>query len=100
LIVNRNLALLDGFLAEFPHLFEWQRPDGGCIGFVTYKGPEKAEEFTTRLLEETGVLFLPASIFQSELSEVPKDCFRVGFGRAHFPEGLAVARDWLKRNGR
>jgi aspartate/methionine/tyrosine aminotransferase len=97
-IVGRNLGLLDAFFAEHAGLFDWRTPDGGCVGFVRYKGRDGVEAFTRRLVEEAGVLLLPASIFRSELNPVPADCFRVGFGRAHVPEGLAAAREWLARN--
>lgn len=97
-IVRGNLAALRDFFAEFPDLFDWQEPDGGCVGLARYKGKEGVEEFTRRLVEESGVLFLPASIFRSELSEVPADRMRVGFGRSHVPRGLAAMRDWIKRN--
>lgn len=97
-IVRGNLVALRDFFAEFPDLFDWQEPDGGCVGLARYKGKEGVEEFTRRLVEESGVLFLPASIFRSELSEVPADRMRVGFGRSHVPRGLEVLRNWIKRN--
>jgi len=65
---------------------------------VKYKGSDGVEAFTERLVAETGVLLLPSSIYRSDLGPVPQDYFRIGFGRADFPEGLAVFRDWLIRN--
>jgi len=97
-IVQRNLGLLDAFFAEHAHLFDWRQPDGGCVGFIRYKGRDGVEAFTQRLVEEAGVLFLPASIFRSELNEVPSDCLRVGYGRANVPEGLAAMRGWMERS--
>jgi aspartate/methionine/tyrosine aminotransferase len=97
-IVNRNLALLDAFFAEHAPLFDWRGSDGGCVAFVRYRGKDGVEAFTERLVEEAGVLFLPASVFRSELNEVPSDFLRVGFGRTHVPEGLAAMGDWLRRN--
>jgi aspartate/methionine/tyrosine aminotransferase len=97
-IVCDNLALLSGFFAEYRHLFDWREPDGGCVGFIRYKGAEGGEEFTRRLVEESGVLFLPSSIYRSELGPVPENCIRVGFGRSHVPQGLAVLRNWLELN--
>ena len=94
-IVRDNLTVLNGFFADYPHLFDWREPDGGCVGFIRYKGPEGVEEFTRRLVEESGVLFLPSSIYRSELGPVPDNCLRVGFGRSHVPAGLAVLRQWL-----
>lgn len=97
-IVRRNISALNEFFGEFSDLFDWTEPDGGCVGFIRYKGKDGVETFTRRLVEESGVLFLPASIYRSELNEVPVDCLRIGFGRSHVPDGLVAMRNWLKRN--
>jgi aspartate/methionine/tyrosine aminotransferase len=104
-ILARNLALIDGnlesvnaFFAEFADLFDWQVPDGGCIGFPRYKGKDGVESFCTRLAEEIGVVLLPSSIYQSALTPTPTDRFRIGFGRSYVPEGLAAMRAWLRGN--
>lgn len=97
-IVAANLTLLDSFFAEFPALFDWRVPDGGCIAFVRYRGADGVESFTKRLVAEAGVLLLPASIYRSELGPVPQDRFRIGFGRSAVPEALAALRGWLRRN--
>jgi aspartate/methionine/tyrosine aminotransferase len=97
-IVRDNVAEYARVFGEFRELFDWKAPDGGCVSFIPYKGREGVEEFTRRAVEEAGVLFLPASIFRSNLSKVPTDRFRVGVGRSHVPEGLAVLRTWLKTN--
>lgn len=97
-LAHGNLDLLDSFFADFPGLFDWRRPDGSCVAFIRYKGEDGVERFTQRLVEETGVLLLPSSIYRSELGPVPQDHFRIGFGRSNLAEGLAVFRDWLMRN--
>lgn len=97
-IVRRNIAALNEFFGEFSSLFDWKEPDGGCVSFIRYKGKDGVEAFTKRLVEESGVLFLPSSIFRSELNDVPPDCLRVGFGHTHVPEGLEVLRNWMKHN--
>jgi aspartate/methionine/tyrosine aminotransferase len=106
-IVARNRALIDGnlesvnaFFAEFAELFDWQVPDGGCIGFPRYKGKDGVEGFCKRLAEEIGVVLLPASIYQSALTPTPSDRFRIGFGRSYVPEGIAAMRAWLRGNRR
>jgi aspartate/methionine/tyrosine aminotransferase len=96
-VVRDNLDVLNAFFADYEHLFDWREPDGGCVGFIRYKGAEGVEEFTRRLVEESGVLFLPSSTFRSELSPVPEDCLRVGFGRSHVAAGFAALRQWLER---
>ncbi|GEO01505.1 aminotransferase [Novosphingobium sediminis] len=97
-LAHWNLDLLDSFFADFPGLFDWRRPDGSCVAFIRYKGEDGVERFTERLVEETGVLLLPSSIYRSELGPVPQDHFRIGFGRKNMPEALAVFREWLMRN--
>ena len=98
-LVDKNLAMLDGFFAERPDLFEWRRPDGGCVGYARYLGAEGVEAFAHDLVEQAGVLVLPAGIYHSELGETPADRFRIGFGRAGMEEGLAAFRAHLGRNG-
>jgi aspartate/methionine/tyrosine aminotransferase len=97
-LAHRNLGLLDSFFADFPSLFDWRRPDGSCVAFIRYKGEGGVEHFAERLVEETGVLLLPSSIYRSELGPVPRDHFRIGFGRSNMAECLVVFRDWLMRN--
>jgi aspartate/methionine/tyrosine aminotransferase len=104
-ILQRNLALIDAnlkevnaFFGEFADLFEWQIPDGGCIAFPRYKGKDGVEIFARRLAEEAGIVVLPASLYQSDLTPVATDRFRIGFGRSHIPEGIAAMRAWLRGN--
>jgi aspartate/methionine/tyrosine aminotransferase len=97
-IVRNNLGVLNGFFAEFPHLFDWREPDGGCVAFIRYRGADGVEEFTRRVVEEAGVFFLPSSVYRSDLTPVPENCLRIGFGRQHVPEGLTALRNWLRRN--
>ncbi len=97
-VVRDNLDVVNAFFADYEHLFDWREPDGGCVGFIRYKGAEGVEEFTRRLVEESGVLFLPSSIYRSELGPVPDNCLRVGFGRSHVPAGFAALRKWFGRH--
>lgn len=97
-IVRNNLDALDDFFAQHEALFDWKAPDGGCVAFIRYKGKDGVVKFTKRLVEEAGVLFLPSKIFRSEITDVPPDCFRVGFGHTNLPEGLVAMRNWIRRN--
>lgn len=97
-IVRSNIAHLNAFFTEFPHLFDWREPDGGCVAFIRYKGADGVEEFTRRVVEEAGVFFLPSSVYRSDLTPVPENCLRIGFGRVHVPEGITALRNWLQRN--
>lgn len=95
-LMSHNLELLDDFFKEFEERFEWHRPDGGCIAYPRYLGVEGVERFTADLVERTGVLLLPSSIYKSGLGPVPLDRFRIGYGRAHMEEGLEVFRNYLR----
>jgi aspartate/methionine/tyrosine aminotransferase len=89
-IVDENLPKWEAFFARYPDLFEWRRPDGSCMAFPRYKGQEGVEQFTRSLIEESGVLLLPSTIYRSELCETPIDHFRLGFGRMGLDEGLTA----------
>jgi aspartate/methionine/tyrosine aminotransferase len=94
-IIARNLPVLEGFFADHRDRFEWDTPDGGCIGYPRYRGVEGVETFACDLVERSGVLVLPASIYRSALGPTPTDRFRIGFGREGLAAGLAVMRDHL-----
>ena len=97
-IVDENLPKWEAFFARYPDLFEWRRPDGSCMAFPRYTGPEGVEQFTRSLVEESGVLLLPSTIYTSELGATPTDRFRLGFGRKGLDEGLAALEVHMRRN--
>ncbi len=89
-IVDENLPKWDAFFARHSDLFEWRRPDGSCMAYPRYKGPEGVEVFARNLVEKSGVLVLPSSIYSSDLAPVPQNHFRIGLGRRGLDEGLAA----------
>ncbi|MGJ8531225.1 MAG: aminotransferase class I/II-fold pyridoxal phosphate-dependent enzyme [Alphaproteobacteria bacterium] len=97
-IVDENLPKWDAFFARHTDLFEWQRPDGSCMAFPRYKGADGVEAFTTSLVEESGVLFLPSTIYSSDLGPTPNDRLRLGFGRSNLDEGIAALDAHLMQN--
>jgi aspartate/methionine/tyrosine aminotransferase len=92
-IVADNLHLLDNFIEEYGTLFEWVRPQGGCVGFVKYNKEESVDIFAQRLLQEKGVLLLPASLYEKTSQH-----FRIGFGRKNMPAALNRLREFLENN--
>jgi aspartate/methionine/tyrosine aminotransferase len=96
-LIDDNLVKLDAFFSRHPNLFDWAAPNGSCTAFPRYKGTDGVEAFTRRLVEESSVLLLPASIFASELTETPRDRFRIGCGRSGLDEGLAALEAHLTR---
>ena len=94
-LIDANLGKLGVFFDDFDDLFRWSVPDGGCIGFPEYLGDDGVEDFCERLVNEAGVLLLPASVYRSALGPTPKNHFRIGFGREGIEAGLGAMRDWL-----
>ena len=99
-IIDENLPKWDAFFARYPDLFDWRRPDGSCMAFPKYKGSGGVEKFTRSLVEDSGVLLLPSTIYRSELGATPSDHFRLGFGRRGLDEGLAALDAHLMRSRR
>jgi aspartate/methionine/tyrosine aminotransferase len=95
-IICANLPRFDAFFAQFPDLFEWEPPDGGCVCFPRYMGPDGVEAFCRALVEEAGVVTLPASIYRSELTPTPTDRFRIGIGRENPESALEAFASWLR----
>ena len=89
-IVDENLPKWEAFFERHQELFDWYRPDGACMAFPRYKGPDGVEAFTRALVEESGVLLLPSTIYRSQLGDTPEDRFRLGFGRKGLDAGLAA----------
>ena len=97
-LISSNLKCVGEFFSDFPELFEWETPDAGTVGYPRYKGADGVETFAQRLVEEANVLLLPASIFRSELTPLPQDRFRIGYGRSYVPAGLEAMREWLAKS--
>lgn len=95
-LCSENLQLLGAFFDDYSHLYQWQAPDGGCVGFARYIGKDGADEHCRQLVEEAGILLLSSSLFTSELLPVATDRFRVGFGRKNISAGLDAWRTHLQ----
>lgn len=98
-LIAANLPLFEEFFASHDEHFEWSPPDGGCVAFPRYRGPEGVDAFCTDLVESAGVLLLPASIYRSRLAAVPDDRFRVGVGRADPAPALETLDRFLRSRG-
>ncbi|OLF11290.1 aminotransferase [Actinophytocola xanthii] len=94
-IIAENVPVVRAFLDAHPDLFAWEPPRGGCVSFPRYLGSDGVEAMCAELVEQAGVLLLPASIYRSELTAVPTDRFRIGVGRADPGEALDRWASWL-----
>ncbi|WP_431899041.1 aminotransferase class I/II-fold pyridoxal phosphate-dependent enzyme [Nonomuraea sp. bgisy101] len=95
-IIAANLPVFDAFFADFGELFQWRAPDGGCVAYPRYLGPDGVEAFCADLVEQAGVLLLPAGIYRSELTDSPADRFRIGVGRLDPEPALDAFAAWLR----
>src|SRR5215208_880840 len=98
-IIARNLPVFDAFFAAHADLFGWEHPQAGCVCFPRYLGPDGVETLCHDLVEEAGLVLLPASIYASELGDVPADRFRIGVGRADPEPALEAFGAFLAGSG-
>ncbi|PYT50487.1 MAG: aminotransferase [Acidobacteria bacterium] len=82
-IVLGNLRLLDAFIQQRPHWFDWVKPNAGPIGFAHFKPERDVLGFCEEVVCDSGVLLLPGTVY-----EQPRH-IRFGFGRKNMPESLA-----------
>jgi len=97
-LIDENLLLMNEFFNGHADLFDWSVPDGGCIGYPRYTGCDGVEAFCKRLVESSGALLLPASVYASALNKTPVDRFRIGYGRANMAEGLKAMQSYIDTN--
>jgi aspartate/methionine/tyrosine aminotransferase len=82
-IILRNVEILDEFVKRHPLSIRWVRPESGTIAFLELLLPIAIDQFTEQLVEKTGVLIMPATIF-----DCPGNFFRIGFGRNNMSDVL------------
>lgn len=88
-IVDCNLEAADAFFARWPDLFTWRRPQAGPVALVGVNRPS-AEAFCQELIEEAGLLLLPATNLDYDDRHV-----RFGFGRRDAARNLQRLGDYL-----
>ncbi len=91
-IIQANLQLVREFMASQTDRFAWREPLAGPIAF-TRLHRESAADFCEKLVQESGVLLVPATVFDFGDSHL-----RFGLGRRNFPEGLAALKAYLAEN--
>lgn len=78
-IIQRNLKIIQtgkqivSDFIEDNKMFSWVEPNSATIGCIKYDFPLDSEEFCAKLLKDTGVLVIPASVFECE------KFFRIGY---------------------
>ncbi|KAF2955371.1 aminotransferase class I/II-fold pyridoxal phosphate-dependent enzyme [Marinitoga sp. 38H-ov] len=92
-IILENLSIAEDFFNKYNSLFEFYRQMAGPIAFVKINIDEKIEDFCEKLVQNKGVLLLPANIY-----DYPGNYFRIGFGRKNFRESLFKFEEFLIEN--
>lgn len=89
-IVRTNKIVVEDFLQKTG--FSWLKEPVDCaIGCVNYKLNQKSEIFCEQLVKNTGILLIPASVFEYE------NFFRIGFGmeNSYLKESLQKFFDYI-----
>jgi aspartate/methionine/tyrosine aminotransferase len=102
-LLARNLDLLRAFMSRHAEHFIWAPPAAGPVTFPRLREPERwgsADAFCRKARDEAGVLLAPGALFgglpaPAGVEAAVANSFRVGFGRASFPEALDVFDGWL-----
>jgi len=95
-----NLALFESFVAGHPGFAALTPPEGSSICFPRLAGKAErdfggdAEAMALALLADEGILLLPGKLYGHDAKH-----WRLGFGRADFPEGLRELELWTMRRG-
>ncbi|MCJ7735404.1 MAG: hypothetical protein MUP11_12760, partial [Anaerolineales bacterium] len=89
-IIIKNLGLLEDFFNRHKDRFSWVKPRAGPVAFPKLTG-ENIDTFCDRLVNLSGVLLLPGSVY-----DYPGNHFRIGFGRMNFPEALNRLEEFIQ----
>ena len=96
-LLRRNLTAFEALLADFPGLIDFSAPEGGCVAYPRYTGPGTVETFCADLIENHGILLLPAALYRSDLGATPDDRFRIGLGRDRaVADGITALRRYFE----
>lgn len=98
--IAANLPRLDEFFRRHDKIFRWVRPKAGSVCYPEYLGGD-IDDFAARLVEQAGVLLLPASQFGDTGNYhrigYSGNHFRLGYGRRDMPDALARLEEYVLR---
>jgi len=88
--IKSNIALFRKFAEEHTFIEKFIPPKAGSTAFVKINCPGSALDFSNQLVKDTGIMTLPAEMF-----EYSGPYLRIGFGRSVFPLILERLSDYL-----
>jgi aspartate/methionine/tyrosine aminotransferase len=95
-LIERNRGTAEAFFTRHRDRFSWAPPQAGTVCFPRllkdgrWDDSAGAEEFCARVLEGTGALLLPSTVYGYDDAH-----FRLSLGRDDFAEGLAAMEAWM-----
>lgn len=89
-IILRGKRILSDWICDNPHI-SWVEPKGGTTALIKYDRQMSSVDLCKKLLDDTGVLFLPGSTLEME------GYLRVGYCSdiKKLQEGLDIFSQWL-----
>ena len=96
-IIDSNIAHLDSFFQRHSDIFEWTPPSAGSTAFPRLKTGERMDLFCDRVVQGSGVLLLPSTVYGHTPDQPMEERgrFRIGLGRANLPECLEKLEAFL-----
>lgn len=82
-LIQENIEAADVFFSKHPHVFEFIKPVAGPVGFLKMQTEKPIDQFCDEMVYESGILLLPATVF-----DVDGPYVRLGFGRKDFKANL------------
>ncbi|RMF01758.1 MAG: aminotransferase class I/II-fold pyridoxal phosphate-dependent enzyme [Chloroflexi bacterium] len=89
-IIRHNLSILNPFFTRHADKFRWTPPAAGSIAFPRLTLNTPIEDFCAGLVEQQGVLLLPAKYYDFDGNH-----FRIGFGRKNMPQAVERLEAYL-----
>jgi len=89
--IKENVLVFKKFAAEHDIISSFIPPKAGSTSFVKLNIENSSLDFSNQLVEETGIMTLPAEMFEYHGRYI-----RVGFGRKNLPEILDIFDNYLK----
>lgn len=91
--IEANITHFKDFTERHRKLISFVPPKAGSTAFARLHIPESSLDFSEKLVEESGIMALPAEMFEFGDKHI-----RVGFGRENFQEILKVLDGYLRMN--
>lgn len=90
--IRKNIKLFCDFHASHQDFFDFPKPSAGSTAFIKLNIKESSLAYCERLVKETGIMLLPAEMF-----EFGNQHARIGFGRENMSDVLERWGKYIKR---